>query len=170
MNKEFKIGDKIKFVRSNDFGVIKEIISERKVKVKDSSNFIIQINKDEIILQDDSTNSVSSYGDLSKIKDDSYVKRRKDKKVSNLNVMKVDLHIENLITDYHLMTNQEIIHVQIKKCEDFLMKSLNSNVQKLVIVHGIGEGVLKKEVHNLLNKYEMRYFESLNGGSTEVMI
>jgi len=50
------------------------------------------------------------------------------------------------------------------------MKSLNSNVQKLVIVHGIGEGVLKKEVHNLLNKYEMRYFESLNGGSTEVMI
>ena len=84
--------------------------------------------------------------------------------------MKVDLHIENLITDYHLMTNQEIIHVQIKKCEDVLMKSLNSNVQKLVIVHGIGEGVLKKEVHNLLNKYEMRYFESLNGGSTEVMI
>ena len=170
MNKEFKIGDKIKFIRSNDFGVIKEIISERKVKVEDSSNFIIQVNKDEIILQDDSTNSVSSYGDLSKIKDDSYVKRKKEKKVSNLSVMKVDLHIENLITDYHLMTNQEIIHVQIKKCEDVLMKSLNSNVQKLVIVHGIGEGVLKKEVHNLLNKYEMRYFESLNGGSTEVMI
>lgn len=170
MNKEFKIGDKIKFIRSNDFGVIKEIISERKVKVEDSSNFIVQVNKDEIILQDDSTNSVSSYGDLSKIKDDSYVKRKKEKKVSNLNVMKVDLHIENLITDYHLMTNQEIIHAQIKKCEDVLMKSLNSNVQKLVIVHGIGEGVLKKEVHNLLNKYEMRYFESLNGGSTEVMI
>ena len=170
MNKEFKIGDKIKFIRSNDFGVIKEIISERKVMVEDSSNFIVQVNKDEIILQDDSTNSVSSYGDLSKIKDDFYVKRKKEKKVSNLNVMKVDLHIENLITDYHLMTNQEIIHVQIKKCEDVLMKSLNSNVQKLVIVHGIGEGVLKKEVHNLLNKYEMRYFESLNGGSTEVMI
>ncbi len=170
MNKEFKIGDKIKFIRSNDFGVIKEIISERKVKVEDSSNFIVQVNKDEIILQDDSTNSVSSYGDLSKIKDDSCVKRKKEKKVSNLNVMKVDLHIENLITDYHLMTNQEIIHVQIKKCEDVLMKSLNSNVQKLIIVHGIGEGVLKKEVHNLLNKYEMRYFESLNGGSTEVMI
>ena len=69
MNKEFKIGDKIKFIRSNDFGVIKEIISERKVKVEDSSNFIVQVNKDEIILQDDSTNSVSSYGDLSKIKE-----------------------------------------------------------------------------------------------------
>jgi len=170
MNKEFKIGDKIKFIRSNDFGVIKEIISDRKVRVEDSSNFIVQVNKDEIILHDDSTNSVSSYGDLSKIKDDSYVQRKKEKKVSNLNVMKVDLHIESLITDYHLMTNQEIIHIQIKRCEDVLMESLNSNVQKLVIVHGIGEGVLKKEVHHLLNKYEMRYFESLNGGSTEVMI
>ena len=58
MNKEFKIGDKIKFIRSNDFGVIKEIISERKVKVEDSSNFIVQVNKDEIILQRIDKNSV----------------------------------------------------------------------------------------------------------------
>ena len=50
------------------------------------------------------------------------------------------------------------------------MKSLNSNVHKLIIVLGIGEGVLKKEVHDLLNRYQLRYFESLNGGSTEVMI
>ena len=35
---------------------------------------------------------------------------------------------------------------------------------------GIGEGVLKKEVHNLLKRYQLRYFESLNGGSTDVMI
>ena len=43
-------------------------------------------------------------------------------------------------------------------------------MQKLIIVHGIGEGVLKKEVHELLNRYQLRYYESLNGGSTEVMI
>ena len=41
---------------------------------------------------------------------------------------------------------------------------------KIIIVHGIGEGVLKKEIHNLLNSYNLRYYESLNGGSTEVML
>ena len=38
------------------------------------------------------------------------------------------------------MTNFEIVQVQVKKCEDFLLKSFNTNVQKLIIVHGIGEG------------------------------
>ena len=84
--------------------------------------------------------------------------------------MKLDLHIENIISDYHLMTNTEIINLQIKKCEDVLLKSINSNIHKLVIIHGIGEGVLKKEVHSLLKRYQLRYFESLNGGSTDVMI
>ena len=48
--------------------------------------------------------------------------------------------------------------------------AINSNAQKLIIVHGIGEGVLKKEVHNLLSSFELRYFVSINGGSTEVML
>ena len=47
---------------------------------------------------------------------------------------------------------------------------INSNIHKLVIIHGRGEGVLKKEVHSLLKRYQLRYFESLNGGSTDVMI
>ena len=103
-------------------------------------------------------------------KDNQSNKNKKTKIVSNLNVLKLDLHIENLISDYQQMTNFEIVQVQVKKCEDFLLKSFNTNVQKLIIVHGIGEGVLKKEVHELLNRYQLRYYESLNGGSTEVMI
>ena len=33
MTNKFKIGDKVKFLRSNDFGVVESIISERKLKV-----------------------------------------------------------------------------------------------------------------------------------------
>ena len=170
MKKTFKIGDKVKFLRSNDYGTIRSIISERKVQVEDSSKFLTIVNIDEVILFDKSTNSVSSYGDLSTSKDKTDNANNLKKVINNLNVVKLDLHIENLSNDYHMMTNFEIIQIQIKKCEDLIMKSLNSNVHKLIIVHGIGEGVLKKEVHDLLNRYQLRYFESLNGGSTEVMI
>ena len=162
MTNKFKIGDKVKFLRSNDFGVVESIISERKLKVRDSSDFISVVNINDIIIYDNSTNTVASYGDMKT--------NKKTKIVSNLNVLKLDLHIENLISDYQQMTNFEIVQVQVKKCEDFLLKSFNTNVQKLIIVHGIGEGVLKKEVHELLNRYQLRYYESLNGGSTEVMI
>ena len=88
----------------------------------------------------------------------------------NLNEVKIDLHIENLSNDFLAMTNFEIVQIQLKKCEDALIKAINSNAQKLIIVHGIGEGVLKKEVHNLLTRFELRYFVSINGGSTEVML
>ena len=170
MKKKFEIGDKVKFIRSNDYGIIQSIISKRKVQVEDSSKFLSIVNVDEIIPFDKSTNSVSSYGDLTSNKDKDDNAKNLKKVISNLNVVKLDLHIENLSADHHMMTNFEIIQIQIKKCEDLIMKSLNSNVHKLIIVHGIGEGVLKKEVHDLLNRYQLRYFESLNGGSTEVMI
>ena len=170
MKKKFEIGDKVKFIRSNDYGIIQSVISERKVQVEDSSKFLSIVNVDEIIPFDKSTNSVSSYGDLTSYKEKNDKAKNLKKVISNLNVVKLDLHIENLSADYHMMTNFEIIQIQIKKCEDLIMKSLNSNVHKLIIVHGIGEGVLKKEVHDLLNRYQLRYFESLNGGSTEVMI
>ena len=170
MKKKFEIGDKVKFIRSNDYGIIQSVISERKVQVEDSSKFLSIVNVDEIIPFDKSTNSVSSYGDLTSYKEKNDKAKNLKKVISNLNVVKLDLHIENLSTDYNMMTNFEIIQIQIKKCEDLIMKSLNSNVHKLIIVHGIGEGVLKKEVHDLLNRYQLRYFESLNGGSTEVMI
>ena len=116
MKKKFKIGDKVKFLRSNDYGTIRSIISERKVQVEDSSKFLTIVNIDEVILFDKSTNSVSSYGDLSTSKDKTDSANNLKKVISNLNVVKLDLHIENLSNDYHMMTNFEIIQIQIKKC------------------------------------------------------
>ena len=69
MRNKFKIGDKVKFLRSNDFGVVKSIISERKLKVKDSSGFISLVNINDIIIYDNSTNTVGAYGDMKSNKD-----------------------------------------------------------------------------------------------------
>ena len=128
MNKNFKIGDRVKFLKSNDFGVVKTMISERKLQIEDSSGFLSIVNKSELIPFDKSTNLVSSYGDLNCTKDYLSTSEKKIKVKSNLNVMKLDLHIENIISDYHLMTNTEIINLQVKKCEDVLLKSINSNI------------------------------------------
>ena len=170
MNYNFKIGDKVKFLKSNDFGTIVNIISERKIQVEDSSLFLTVVNVKDIVKFDDCTDTVQAYGDVmfsKESKENTSVKRMSRQ---NLNEVKIDLHIENLSNDFLAMTNFEIVQIQLKKCEDALIKAINSNAQKLIIVHGIGEGVLKKEVHNLLSSFELRYFVSINGGSTEVML
>ena len=97
MKKDFKIGDKVKFIKSNDFGTVKNVISERKLEIEDSSGFLSIVNKIDLIPFDKSTNSVSSYGDLNCTKDHLSTGGKKIKVKSNLNVMKLDLHIENII-------------------------------------------------------------------------
>jgi dsDNA-specific endonuclease/ATPase MutS2 len=166
----FKIGDKVKFIKSNDYGIITSIISERKLQVEDSSNFLVIVNYSDVIKFNDLTDSLQAYGNLETNKDSNKTNNKKNKELSNLNIIKIDLHIENIDADYHFMTNYEIIQKQLRNCESSLINGLNSKAHKIIIVHGIGEGVLKKEIHNLLKRYNLRYYESLNGGSTEVML
>ena len=161
---------RIKFLKSNDFGTIVNIISERKIQVEDSSLFLTVVNVKDIVKFDDHTDTVQAYGDVMFSKESKENTSVKEMSRQNLNEVKIDLHIENLSNDFLAMTNFEIVQIQLKKCEDALIKAINSNAQKLIIVHGIGEGVLKKEVHNLLSSFELRYFVSINGGSTEVML
>jgi len=166
----FKVGDKVKFIKSNDYGIIKFIISERKIQVEDSSNFLSIVNYNDIIKFDSSTDTLQAYGDLNSDKDIIAKKNSKSIENTNLNVIKVDLHIDNIDDDYLFLTNYEIVQKQLVKCERILLSALNSKTQRLIIVHGIGQGVLKNEVHKLLNRFKLRYFESINGGSTEVML
>jgi dsDNA-specific endonuclease/ATPase MutS2 len=170
MKNLFKVGDKVKFIKSNDYGIIKSIISERKIQVEDSSNFLSIVNHNDVIKFDSSTDTLRAYGDLNINKDIIAKKMNKSIESTNLNVIKVDLHIENIDDDYLFLTNYEIVQKQLVKCERILLSALNSKTQRLIIVHGIGQGVLKNEVHKLLNKFKLRYFESINGGSTEVML
>ena len=170
MNYNLKIGDKIKFLKSNDFGTVVNIISERKIQVEDSSLFLTVVNVKDVVKFDDHTDTVQAYGDVMFSKESKENTSAKKMSRQNLNEVKIDLHIENLSNDFLAMTNFEIVQVQVKKCEDALIKAINSNAQRFIIVHGIGEGVLKKEVHELLSRFQLRYFVSINGGSTEVML
>ena len=118
----FKIGDKVKFIKSNDYGTIRSIISERKIQVEDSSKFLSVVNYNDIIKFDLNTDNMQAYGNLESNKDSSKTNNKKNKERSNLNVIKLDLHIENIDADYHFMTNYEIVQKQLRNCESTLIK------------------------------------------------
>ena len=84
--------------------------------------------------------------------------------------MIVDLHVELLTDNFQHMDNFEIVQMQLDVCQKKVEKALNSNCQKIIIIHGIGSGVLKTEVHKLLNHYKLRYYLSKDAGATEVML
>ena len=65
---------------------------------------------------------------------------------------KVDLHIENLITDFKGLTNAEIILLQIDEFERQLDAAIASGMFEITFVHGIGAGKLREEIHIRLKK------------------
>ncbi|MCX6231206.1 MAG: DUF2027 domain-containing protein [Bacteroidetes bacterium] len=93
----------------------------------------------------------------------------------NPTTAEIDLHIGELVEDYYLLDNAEMLKIQL----DYFVKCLESafvnKTQKLIFIHGVGNGVLKNEMIKILKTYDnLHYFDAsmakYGAGATEVYI
>lgn len=75
-------------------------------------------------------------------------------------IVEVDLHINELLDNSTGLSNSDILALQIEKVESEMKLAIQSGVRKIVFIHGIGQGVLKQEVTNILkSKFRKYYFQ-----------
>lgn len=82
----------------------------------------------------------------------------------------IDLHLEKL-TPNHLQIIPEIkLDFQVNACISYLQRAVEARKNQVTIIHGIGTGTLKAEVHNLIKDFPQIYHshEKNNGGALEV--
>ncbi len=65
----------------------------------------------------------------------------------------IDLHTENLFIDPQKTDASEILSIQLKAFEQFIEKAIRYKLHKIYVVHGLGKGVLKKEIEKKLKEY-----------------
>ena len=167
---EFKVGDKVLFKKEKQSGVIIKINSLYKVQIETPDGFEINVSIKDIILIDSLTEKSSAYGTDFYHKDLPNSKKSSAKQQRSQTILKVDLHIELLTSNCQYMDNFEIVQIQMEYCRKELNIAIQKHKDSLEIIHGIGEGVLKEEVHKLLRLYNLTFFESNNSGSTEVVL
>ncbi len=86
----------------------------------------------------------------------------------------VDLHIEKLTDDWKRLSNGEILDLQLKEFEKWYDLALAHRQSQLIVIHGLGKGVLRNEIHDLLRlKNEVKsfvnqYHPSFGYGATEI--
>lgn len=89
-------------------------------------------------------------------------------------VAEVDLHINKLVDDFTNLEPKDLIDIQI----DYFMKCLDQaqkeRYRKIIFIHGIGDGVLKNEIHKHLKKTDgVQYYDApynrYGMGATEVL-
>ena len=86
----------------------------------------------------------------------------------------IDLHIEKLTDDYRRMNNYEIVNLQLKTFEKYYHLAVAHHQPSLIVIHGVGEGVLRDEIHDILRlKKEVKsfvnqYHPNFGYGATEI--
>lgn len=69
-------------------------------------------------------------------------------------ILEIDLHIGSLLDDTHGMSNSEILNYQLDKFREVMEKYKTKREQRIVFIHGKGDGVLRK---TLLDELRRKY-------------
>lgn len=88
----------------------------------------------------------------------------------------IDLHIEKLVVDSKKIQKKSVLDIQLQHFEAYLDKAIQLGLERVFIIHGLGEGKLRdaiasrllryREVKTFKNEYHPRY----GFGATEVII
>jgi hypothetical protein len=79
---------------------------------------------------------------------------RAPKKVEDPQTMEVDLHLHKLVDNEEALSDGEKLSFQLDYFERMLNTAIRERKRRLVVIHGVGEGVLREEVRKMLQYYE----------------
>lgn len=87
-------------------------------------------------------------------------RKQQAKKKPDTSFLEVDLHIEELIDNTSGLSPADILEYQLSKFREILEKNKSKKGQKIVFIHGKGDGILKKAIlDELRNKYKTIYYQ-----------
>jgi dsDNA-specific endonuclease/ATPase MutS2 len=74
------------------------------------------------------------------------------------------------------MSNFQILNIQMSHFKSFLSSAIEKKTRKVVVIHGVGEGVLRHEIRKVLDIYHPNFefqdasYEEFGYGATEIRI
>ena len=87
----------------------------------------------------------------------------------------VDLHIGELVDDYSKMSPSEMLNYQLNYFVRCLESAISNYLTKVTFIHGVGDGVLKSKMADILREYDNirvkdASLKKFGYGATEVLI
>jgi DNA-nicking Smr family endonuclease len=178
----FNVGDSVLVIDEDLSGVIKKI-EGHLITIETEDGFLLDFKSNEIMKNTstkDFKRALFSHSDVNEVlsekenplRKNNPVKRAKDRYEPT---MEVDLHINQLVKSSKGMTNHDMLTLQLETARRQLDFAIQKRIQKVVFIHGVGEGILKIELDYLFGRYNNVKFYDANYqkyglGATEVYI
>lgn len=154
-------------------------INKNSVSVETQDGMVFNFEEKELVKIDKEQHELTKFSDINndllkekignaKPKESLFKKQNKEV------VMEVDLHINELVKTVRGLDNYDMLNLQLDTAKRKVEFVIHKRISKIVFIHGVGEGVLKSELHALLNKYPVKYYDAsykkYGLGATEVYI
>ena len=180
---DFKRGDIVESL-DDDFKGVVQSTNGKIITVQDCDGFRFEIEANKLIkspLKNDLSKVAFESDSVQKILSEKSqpLKRKntklKSKKNKSIPIFEVDLHIHQLTDSTKGMSNYDMLNLQINTAQQQLEFAIKKRISKMVFIHGVGEGVLRMELHTLLRRYDNieffdADFQTYGYGATEVRI
>jgi hypothetical protein len=183
-------GDRITFLDEVGGGVVLEILGAGIVRVRTDEGFELDRSTKGLVRADRERELAlvrlsDHQASLIAANDVLEEKRRKKgqlvrpgktpKKPDDQGIAEVDLHLHELVEDETRLSDGEKLEFQLRYFERALESAIRNGKRKLIVIHGVGEGVLREEVRRILQYYDGVQFHDADMrrygvGATEVII
>lgn len=154
-------GKKVVLLHELGGGIIQEITDKGLLVILDEDGFRREYKSSEVALVQSEDYKINEEEIRSINEDESFstakhIVRRGQLtgKRRTIDVWEIDLHIEEITDSHSGWSNTEIVNKQVQEFRSFYNKARSKRVRKLVVIHGVGEGILKYEIRSILNGYD----------------
>lgn len=174
---KFSIGDRAEVLDEAISGVIQKVDGDRVTLITEDG-FPMHFTENDLVKIEGDI-SVTNYEVAQVKKEKAASKKRKaptiKPKERSAPKMEVDLHIHKLVKSSKGMSNYDMLNIQLDTAKRQLDFAISKRIQKVVFIHGVGEGVLKEELRYLFNRYDnVKFYDAdyqkYGLGATEVYI
>jgi DNA-nicking Smr family endonuclease len=186
MRVPFRTGDRVCLLDEPGNGVILRFHGEDRAVVRTSDGFeleyplvkLVHSSKHQAYQVSDHQARLIAANDRALVKRTQKVAPRPGKtpkRPPDNSVAEVDLHLHELLENEGNLRPEERLSYQLAYFERALEAAIRDGKRKLIVIHGIGEGVLREEVRRVLQYYESVRFADADArrygaGATEVEI
>lgn len=175
-----KIGDTVSVLDENIMGKISKINGE-EITMDTTDGFELTFFKKELVVMDiNISKSEMAPRNISEIISEKESKKpgktlRKRPKERAQPPMEVDLHINQLVKSSRGLEKHDMLNLQLETAKRQLEFAIKNRIQRVIFIHGIGEGKLRAEMEYLFNRYEnLKFYDAdyqkYGQGATEVYI
>lgn len=184
-----QVGSKVRFLNEVGGGIIVKVVSNFKVVVENEDGFDVEYFIKDLVEEksasdyklDGIEHNLSVQEKLAseskeKQLEDFYQKTKSLNRIETPDEIEVDLHIEELIETHHGMSNSQILEVQMANFRRELNVAIRKKVKRLIIIHGVGEGVLKSAIRQELYEsypsieHHDASYRKYGYGATEILV